>query len=161
MLLASRAATRARRISWSAMAAALTVKLVIPSQLRLVDLVHTASEKMAELAGFDEDDALNVGLAVREATINAIRHGHGERPELKVRVTLTWDPSALKVRVADEGPGFDASAVPDPRSGDQLMRSTGRGLLMMRAFVDDVVFRHPARGGTEVTLVKKQRSRAS
>ncbi len=81
------------------MAAGTSVKLVIPSEIRLIDLVHAASEKVAELAGFDADDALNVGLAVREAVINAMLHGNKRDPGLKVSVTLTWDEKGLRARV--------------------------------------------------------------
>jgi serine/threonine-protein kinase RsbW len=139
------------------MATAVSVKLVIPSQLRLVDLVHAASEKMAELAGFPSEDGLDVGMAVREAVINAIRHGNREDPALVVDVTMRWAADTLEVRVRDRGNGFDPAQVPDPRSGENLLRSSGRGLLLMRAFVDDVVFRKPRQGGTEVTLVKRRR----
>src|SRR3972149_2425830 len=61
------------------MALATSVKLSMASELRLVDLVHEASHKMAELAGFEEDVALNVALAVREAVINAVTHGNRKR----------------------------------------------------------------------------------
>ena len=133
-----------------------SVKLVISSEVRLVDLIHTASEKMAELAGFDADEALNVGLAVREAVINAIVHGNKENPELTVDVELTAKPTGIEARVQDQGGGFDPDATPDPTEGNNLLATTGRGLLLMRAFVDDVVFRPTDDGkGTEVMMTKR------
>jgi len=137
------------------MAAGTSVKLIIPSEIRLIDLVHAASEKVAELAGFDEDDALNMGLAVREAVINAMLHGNKRDPALKVSVTLTADEKSLRARVTDEGNGFDPGKMPDPIDSNNLMNNSGRGLLLMDAFVDTVKFRVRPRGGTEVTLVKR------
>ena len=137
------------------MAAGTSVKLVIPSEIRLIDLVHAASEKVAELAGFDADDALNVGLAVREAVINAMLHGNKKDPGLKVNVTLTWDGKGLCARVTDEGNGFDPAKAPNPTMPANLMNDSGRGLLLMDAFVDTLKIRSRPRGGTEVTLIKR------
>ena len=133
-----------------------SVKLVISSEVRLVDLVHAASERMAALAGFDDDESLNVGLAVREAVINAIVHGNREDPELKVNVTISAASDGLTARVWDQGEGFDPGAAPNPTEGDNLLKSSGRGLLLMRAFVDEVEFRRRKSRGTEVVLVKRR-----
>jgi serine/threonine-protein kinase RsbW len=137
-------------------AAETSVKIIIPSEIKLVDLVHSASEKMAELAGFDAEEGLNVGLAVREALINAIVHGNGEDPELEVDITFTARKQGLEACVADQGGGFDPDATPDPTAGANVLKTTGRGLLLIRAFVDDVAFnRRPGRG-MEVTLIKNR-----
>ena len=141
------------------MPAATTVKLVISSEVRLVDVVHTASETMAGIAGFEEDDALNVGIAVREAVINAMLHGNRMDPSRKVEVSLQARPRSLRARVRDQGAGFDSAATPDPTLGDNLMRSSGRGLLVMRAFVDKVDFKFLEGRGMEVTLHKKSGAR--
>ncbi len=134
---------------------ATTVKLVISSEVRLVDVVHTASETMAGMAGFEEDDALNVGIAVREAVINAMLHGNRMDPSRKVEVSLQARPRSIRARVRDQGAGFDSGATPDPTVGDNLMRSSGRGILVMRAFVDKVDFKFLEGRGMEVTLHKK------
>ena len=139
------------------MASATTVRLVISSEVRLVDVVHTAAESLAGVAGFDEDDALNVGIAVREAVINAIVHGNKRDPSRKVDVNLQARPGSIRARVRDEGAGFDSAATPDPTLGDNLMRSSGRGILVIRAFVDSVDFKYREGRGIEVTLKKKQR----
>ncbi len=141
------------------MPAATTVKLVISSEVRLVDVVHTASETMAGIAGFEEDDALNVGIAVREAVINAMLHGNRMDPSRKVEVSLQARPRSIRARVRDQGAGFDSGATPDPTVGDNLMRSSGRGLLVMRAFVDRVDFKFLEGRGMEVTLHKKSGAR--
>ena len=110
---------------------------------------------MAGLAGFGADDALNVGLAVREAVINAMLHGNREDPALRVTVTLAADADRLVARVSDQVDGFDPARTQDPRAAVNLLRNSGRGLLLMNAFVDSVKFRTLPRGGTQVTLVKR------
>ena len=137
------------------MAAKTSVKLVIPSETRLIDLVHTASENLAGLAGFGGDDALNVGLAVREAVINAMLHGNRQDPSLKVTVTLAAQADRLVARVSDQGNGFDPARTRDPRADANRLRESGRGLLLMEAFVDSVKFRRLPGGGTQVTMVKR------
>jgi serine/threonine-protein kinase RsbW len=131
------------------------VKLVIPSRISLVDLVHVAAEKIAELAGFDEDERLNLGLAVREAAINAIKHGNGEDESKEVRILLEATGQGVKVEIEDSGPGFDPGGASDPTDADHLMETSGRGLLLIRAFVDDVSYEYQKGRGMQVTLIKE------
>ena len=131
-----------------------SVKLVLPSEVKLIDLVHAATEKMAEYAGFDPDEALNVGLALREAVINAMVHGNRQDPTLKVHVTLTSKGDKFQATVRDEGNGFDPHHEPDPTADENLLNTSGRGLLLMRAFVDEVRFRQRRGRGMEITLTK-------
>ena len=131
-----------------------SVRLVLPNELRLLDVVHAASEKMAEIAGFDEDAALNVGLAMREAVINAMIHGNRRDPALKVQVTFLARPSRFEAQVIDEGAGFDPAKESDPTAAPNLLNTSGRGLLLMRAFVDEVRFRRRRSRGMQVTLIK-------
>jgi len=131
-------------------------KIVIPSEIRLVDLVHSASEKMAEQAGFDAEEGLNIGLAVREAVINAIVHGNGEEPELEVEVRFEVGKRGMEIRVSDHGAGFDPDATPDPTEGKNVLKTSGRGLLLIRAFVDEVLFNRRPDRGMEITLVKNK-----
>jgi serine/threonine-protein kinase RsbW len=138
------------------MAAATTMRLVFGSDVRLVDVAHGAAETLAGIAGFDEDDALNVGIAVREAVINAIAHGNRMDPKLKVELHLKARARSIEARVRDQGQGFDPGATPDPTSGDNVMRSSGRGLLLIRAFVDAVSFEFREGRGLDVKLVKSR-----
>ena len=138
------------------MASRTSLKMVLSSEVRLIDLVHMAAEKVAQLAGFDPDEALNIGLAVREGTINAIIHGNGSDPSLEVNVTLTASDEGFWAHITDEGEGFDPDAEPDPTTGDNLLATSGRGLLLMRSFVDDIVYSRRAPRGMEVTLRKRR-----
>jgi serine/threonine-protein kinase RsbW len=109
------------------MAAATSIKLVIPSQIRLVDLVHEASQRVAELAGLTPDEALNVGLAVREAVINAILHGNKKDPSKTVDVRLEVPAGGgIEVKVRDQGPGFDPAGTPDPTDARNVLNASGR-----------------------------------
>lgn len=139
------------------MAPATSVKLSIASEIRLVDLVHEASQRMAELAGFEEEEALNVALAVREAVINAITHGNRSDPRTMVDLTLTANGSGIVARVRDHGEGFDPGRTEDPTTAGNVLRTSGRGLLLIRAFVDEVRFRRRRGRGMEVTLIKRIR----
>lgn len=141
------------------MAAATTVRIVLSSEVRLVDIVHEAGERMAGLAGFDPDDSLNVGIAVREAVINAIRHGNQMDASRKVDVVLKAGARSITARVRDQGTGFDALATPDPTDAEHLMQTSGRGILLMRAFVDRVDFKYRDGRGMDVTLTKKRSGR--
>lgn len=138
------------------MAAATTMRLVFGSDVRLVDVAHAAAETLAGIAGFDEDDALNVGIAVREAVINAIAHGNKMDPKRKVDLVLKARARSIEARVRDQGEGFDPGATPDPTAGDNVMRSSGRGLLLIRAFVDAVSFEFREGRGMEIKLVKSR-----
>jgi len=138
------------------MASPTTLKLVVSSDVRLVDLIHNAAEKVAQLAGFDADDALNIGLAVREGAINAIIHGNGSNKKLEVNVTLSANGDGFSAHITDEGEGFDPQGAPDPTQGKGLLKTSGRGLLLMRAFVDEVVYSRRGARGMEVTMTKKK-----
>ena len=144
------------------MASATTVRLVISSEVRLVDVVHTASEAMAGIAGFDEDDALNVGIAVREAVINAIIHGNKRDQTTKVDVSLQR-PRRLHPRPRP-GRGRRVRSrrrLPTRPPGTISCGRSGRGILVIRAFVDSVDFKFREGHGMEVTLEKKRAARES
>jgi serine/threonine-protein kinase RsbW len=92
-------------------------------------------------------------MAVREAAVNAVLHGNEYDPSKKITVSLENTGSQLVISVADEGKGLDPDTLPDPLAPENLLRGTGRGIFLIRSFMDEVHFRqlHP---GTELTLVK-------
>lgn len=137
------------------MAVRTTVKLVLASDVRLIDVAHTAAERVAALAGFEEDPALNLGIAVREAVINAMTHGNGRDLARDVVLVFSVGPGEIEIRVKDEGQGFDPAALPDPTDPENLLKTSGRGLLLIRAFCDDVDFLRDDGHGMEVVLHKR------
>jgi serine/threonine-protein kinase RsbW len=116
-------------------------------------MVERTAEEFATRAGFDEDTVPNVAMAVREAAVNAVLHGNGYSPAKQITVSFEANSDALIVRIADQGPGLDPSNVPDPLAPENILRGSGRGIFLIRAFMDEVHFRqlHP---GTELTLIK-------
>ena len=129
------------------------------SDLDVLPIVDAASRHIASTAGLDDDSVHWITLGTREAVVNAIRHGNGFDVEKRVFVEFSvgGDPGrpGVTVHVRDQGCGFSPSAVPDPIAPDNLEGTSGRGILMMRAFLDDVTFREAPGGGTEVVLVKR------
>jgi serine/threonine-protein kinase RsbW len=136
-----------------------TVRLQIHSKFDMVDFVQVVSDRVAQLAGLDEDAVHWIGVAVRESVINAIKHGNREDYDKLVTVEFTFtpvdDPGELIVRVLDEGEGFDPQEVADPLAPENILKSSGRGIFFMRSFMDDVQLQRVPQGGMEVRMVKK------
>ncbi len=118
-----------------------------------VGVVESAAEKMAAGAGLDEDEVFHVTMAVREATVNAVLHGNEYDPKRKIEGSLENTGNDLVFIVADEGHGFDPDHLPNPLAPENVLKSSGRGIFLIRSLMDEVHFRqlHP---GTELTLVK-------
>ena len=125
----------------------------LASTMESVDAVEAAAEKLAVEAGLDEDERFHVTMAVREAAVNAVLHGNEYNPDKSIAVSLENTGEALVFTIADQGKGLDPQMLPDPRAPENLLRGTGRGIFLIRSFMDEVNFRqlHP---GTELTLVK-------
>jgi len=108
---------------------------------------------MAAKAGFADDDRHRISMAVREAAVNAVLHGNAYNPAKKVRVSFENTGEALVITIADEGPGLREEDVPNPLAPENLLKQSGRGIFLMRSFMDEVRFQTLA-PGTEITLIK-------
>jgi serine/threonine-protein kinase RsbW len=102
---------------------------------------------------YSEKDRWSMCLALEEALVNALKHGHQFDPTKHVRVRFTVVAARVLVQVCDEGAGFDPKAVADPLAPENLDRPSGRGLLLMRAYMTSVRFN---RRGNRVTLCKRR-----
>jgi serine/threonine-protein kinase RsbW len=127
---------------------------VLDSSLESVDRAEELVLRAATEMGFDEDNQHRIGIAVREAMVNAVAHGNRYSAKKKVHLTLGSGADRLEIRIADEGDGFETGSVPDPTESENLMRQSGRGLLMMRAFMDEVFHVRREPKGTAVHMVK-------
>jgi serine/threonine-protein kinase RsbW len=131
-----------------------TVERSLDSTLESVDSAEELASGVAQRAGFEDDDVMKIGLAVRESMVNAVVHGNRYSAHKKVRFAVTHHDSRLTVRISDQGEGFDVHHLPDPLAEDNLLRTSGRGIFLIRSFMDEVVIRRLETGGIEVTLVK-------
>lgn len=131
------------------------IELDLQSRLEALEEVQAQLSRLLEARGIDPDQAVNVGVAVRESVVNAIRHGNALDPRKHVHVCLAVHNDVLDVMVADEGEGFDPGSLPDPFAPENLLKPDGRGMLMMRSFMDDVAFDFPRAGGTVVRMRKR------
>ena len=100
---------------------------------------------------FGNGDIFAVHLALEEAFINAVRHGNRMDPAREVKIDYLVEADKITVSVTDEGHGFDPEAVPDPRYGENLYKPEGRGLFLMRSYMDKVEFNER---GNSVCMVK-------
>ena len=126
----------------------------LESNLQSVDQAEAIVMREAKKLGFDEDDQHQIGMAVRECVVNAVVHGNRYSAKKKVHLEIERTPESLAVIIGDEGEGFDLESLPDPLSPENLMRQSGRGILLIRAFMDGFDLHPRPGGGTEVRLVK-------
>lgn len=116
-------------------------------------IVGVCKQILSELEpeNFSEEDVFSVHLALQESFLNAIRHGNKMDPEKEVRIDYSVGLDKVEIFMTDEGDGFDPQAVPDPRYGENLYKIKGRGLLLMRSYMDTVKFN---KRGNRVRMVR-------
>ncbi len=131
-----------------------TVDALLDSTLESVDEAERTVLRMAAGAGLEEDDLHALGMAVREAAVNAVVHGNRYNARKKVHLTVSLSPGRLAIVIGDEGEGFEPEAIADPLAPENLLRQSGRGLLLIGAFVDEFEIRRRQPRGAEVRLVK-------
>jgi serine/threonine-protein kinase RsbW len=131
-----------------------SVERFLESKLDSVDEAEELAVKMAEEAGFEEDDLHKIAMSVRETMVNAVVHGNRYNAHKRVYVRVSNGPGRLEIKIADQGEGFELEAVPDPLAENNLLRNSGRGIFLMKAFMDEVEVKRGDPVGTEVTLVK-------
>ena len=131
-----------------------TVEKVLESTLESVDSAEQTVLGEAEALGFDEDDLHRVGIALRECMVNAVVHGNRYNARKKVHLKITRTAESLTIVIGDEGDGFDPTAVPDPLAGENLLRGSGRGVMLMQAFMDEFQISRREPQGNEVKMVK-------
>jgi serine/threonine-protein kinase RsbW len=113
----------------------------IPSRTQAAEQIIDALLGRLEEQHWNSHEVFGVHLAVEEALVNAIKHGNKEDPSKSIRVKLQITAEQLRVEIADEGPGFDSSQVPDPTSPERLSKPHGRGMMLIRSFMTHVEYK--------------------
>lgn len=124
------------------------------STLESVDSAEDTVLKAAGDLGFGEDDLHKIGIAVRESMVNAVVHGNRYNIRKKVHLQVKRGTDRLIVEIRDEGEGFELESIPDPLAEENLLRHSGRGILLMQAFMDEFEMNRAAPKGTAVRMVK-------
>jgi serine/threonine-protein kinase RsbW len=142
-----------------------TVRIEFGSAFDMLDFVQVVSDHIGRMAGLDEDALHWVSVAVRESVVNAIKHGNKNDESKRVVVEFTPipldEPEEIVIRVEDEGEGFDPEDVADPLAPENILKSSGRGIFLIRSFMDDVQLHRGKERGMEVRMVKKVTRNAS
>ena len=114
--------------------------VTIPSDTAKGREVQEQIIESLETRGFSPRDVFGVRLALEEAIVNAIKHGNRMDPDKSVRIQWEVDTTFVKVRIEDQGEGFDITKVPDPTDDENLDKPGGRGIMLMRSFMSDVQY---------------------
>jgi serine/threonine-protein kinase RsbW len=131
------------------------LEVTLDTQLESVDLAENIVMRVAEAAGFSDDEIHKVGMAVREGVVNAYNYGNAQDRQKKIVLAVEFEPEKMVVHIIDEGSGFELSEVADPLAEENLLRTSGRGIFLMRAFMDDLAVRRGPSGGADLVMSKK------
>jgi len=130
-----------------------SVSYTLDSTLDTVDHAEEKATRIATELGFGEDEVMQISMAVREGAVNAVLHGNAYAPDKKVILAFERTSEDLVITIRDEGKGINLSEIPNPLAPENLLKTSGRGIFLMRSFMDVVEIR-PSQTGTEVKLIK-------
>lgn len=134
------------------------IVLSISSRFENIEIVQLVCDDVCRSLGFDSETTYQVGLAMREGVANAMKHGNRFDESRTVEVRFTRSGDTLRIEIEDEGEGFDPGRVPDPRAPENLLRTSGRGLLYIDTFMDVKSYRFEEGKGTVLVMEKKLES---
>ncbi len=130
-----------------------TLELTIPSNPDLTAEVDRCIEDLTARIGYDQATRGDIMVAVNEAVKNAILHGNKCDESKQVIITCNCSSTEFRIHICDCGRGFDPESLPDPRNPDNLLKENGRGILMIKALMDEVKF-DVSENGTSLTMIK-------
>ena len=133
-----------------------TKELTLPSRIESVDEAALSADEFAKFLGLGDDFISAIDLAIRESVANAVKHGNKFDESKSVDVTLADDANGFEITVRDYGSGFDIDSIPDPTNPENLLKVSGRGILFMRSFMDEVKWFTHESGGVVVKMVKRK-----
>lgn len=129
------------------------VSFTLDSTLETVNSAEATASNLATEAGFADDEVMKIAMAVREAAINAVLHGNAYDPAKKVLLEFERTSGEFVITIRDQGKGIDLTAIPDPLAPENLLKTSGRGIFLIRSFMDEVEI-NPSAVGTEIKLIK-------
>jgi serine/threonine-protein kinase RsbW len=132
-----------------------TTRLVLPSHIEAVADAAAAMTDFLRNCGVSEELSFGIEMAVRESVTNAMVHGNQEDESKSVEVIFNCHDNELEIEVRDQGEGFDPAKVPDPTNAENLLKTSGRGIFLMRTFMDEIEWRNRPEGGTAVRMTKR------
>lgn len=131
-----------------------SIEVKLETAWQSIDLAQAITEQVAECVGFEEDDIHKIAMSVREGVINALHYGNRMQRNKSIRMVFTFELKRLVIRMIDEGQGFEMNGIEDPLAEDNLMKTSGRGLLIVQAFMDEMRVGHGSNGGAELMMAK-------
>ena len=134
--------------------------LWLSSRYENLELAQAVLEHVCKERGIEADAEHWMGVALREALANAIKHGNRQDPAKRVYLSLGGGAKSLEIVVGDEGEGFEPAAVADPLAPENQMKTSGRGIFYMKTFMDEVTFSRGENGGTILSMRKNLDSEA-
>ena len=133
------------------------IEVILETLLDSIALAEEMGVRVAAAAGFGEDDQYKIGLAVHESVMNAFQYGNRQLRQKKIYLTFELMHEKMVIRVVDQGNGYCLADVPDPRKDENMLEDSGRGVLLMKAFMDEFDVLQGQSGGAEVVMAKRYR----
>ncbi len=135
------------------------VEVMLESSLKNIEVAEDIACRVCATAGFDEEDQHKIQMAVHESLINAIWHGNKNDASKHVWVRFQIFGDRLEIRVRDQGNGFELNSVPDPLADENLLKVSGRGVFLIRTYMDEFRVEKIAGSGAEVMMMKRLNSK--
>jgi len=132
-----------------------TFELTIPSRLEEMEAVHRLIAQAVKEYKLSDEMAHWIELTISESMINAIQHGNKLDPTKEAKLTISSKGDALEIIVEDQGKGFVLDGIADPTDGANLLKPSGRGILIIRSFMDQVDLSPREGGGSRLRMVKR------
>jgi serine/threonine-protein kinase RsbW len=130
------------------------IRMSLSSRFENIEMAQHLCGKLLEGWDLNEETTHWILMALREALANAIKHGNGQDLAKRVHLEMDVKDHTLRIRIRDEGTGFDPGAVVDPLAPENRFKTSGRGIFYMKTFMDEVRFSRADGGGMEIVLTK-------
>src|SRR5215471_17048893 len=130
------------------------VRMSLSSRFENIEMAQHLCGKLLEGENLSDETRHWISMALREALANAIKHGNGQDRTKRVHLEMDVVDRVLRIRIRDEGEGFDPEKVEDPLAPENRFKTSGRGIFYMKTFMDEVRFRRAEGGGMEIFLTK-------